>query len=105
MYFWVISACFFLVLSELNCGVIGVKSRITSSPDMPDSAVRWCFWYGDASSVVVVEGGVVVEQRSYPDMTVDGNPCEMILDDEPSAARTSAWWRGYAGFLVFVDSA
>ena len=110
MYFWVISACFFLVLSELNCGVIGVKSRITSSPDMPDSAVRWCFWYGDASSVVVVEGGVVVvvvvvEQRSYPETTVDGNPCEMILDEEPRAARTSAWWRGYAGFLVFVDSA
>jgi hypothetical protein len=79
----------------MKWGVIGDMSRITRRPVIPDNAVRWCFWYGDVSLVVVVVLVlvvvlVVVEQRSYPETTVDGNPRETNLDEEPSAARTSA---------------
>lgn len=49
--------------------------------------------------------GVAGRVRSYPETIVVGKTRDTNLDEEPSAARMSAWWRGYAGFLVFVDSA
>lgn len=88
--------------------VISMKSRVTSRPVIPASATRWCFWYVDASLVTVeeeVRHGVADRVRSYPVTIVAGKACDTSLDEEESAARMSAWWRGYTGVLVFVDSA